>query len=319
MGRSRVTRFLPSNHQESGGGGGCSGSASLDDVEFEFLGDGGDSLAAAASRDERWDSNEMELDEDDDDDVDKKGFEHNKSFWDDQHQLLQATLCRSSSVESRIRNATKEALKEIQSLEPPCGCEDHHKAANVFSICKKCSLRRLSSRLHSYGFNTAICKTKWRTSPPDIPSGEHNFMDVVDSTSSRKGEPIRVIVELNFRPEFEMAKASQEYNRLVRQLPEVFVGKVERLRTLIKIMCMAAKRCMKENKMHMGPWRKQRYMQSKWLGPCERNTSTASFSMFYSDNERMMPKTKVKPMASMLTIDLLEKLPNLHCTMVEVS
>ena len=137
-------------------------------------------------------------------------------------------------------------------------------------------------------------------------------MDVTDSTSSKKGD-IRVVIEVNFRAEFEMARASDDYNRLVRRLPEVFVGKVERLSNIIKVLCMAAKRCMKENKMHMGPWRKHRYMQAKWLGPCDRNTSTNSLSMGYSER---MPKPK--PKASMLTVDLLEKLPNMHCTAVEV-
>ena len=48
-------------------------------------------------------------------------------------------------------------------------------------------------------------------------------MDVIDST--KKGK-VRVIVELNFRGEFEMARGSEDYNRLVRRLPEVFVAKV---------------------------------------------------------------------------------------------
>ena len=90
----------------------------------------------------------------------------------------------------------------------------------------------------------------------------------------------------------------------------MFVGKVERLSNLIKILCMGAKRCMKEKKMHMGPWRKHRYMQAKWLGPCERNTSTTSLSVRYN-SERILPR----PKASMLTVDLLEKPSQyaLHC------
>jgi len=145
-------------------------------------------------------------------------------------------------------------------------------------------------------------------------AGEHSFLDVVENT--KRGE-MRVIVELNFRGEFEIARGSEEYNRLVGKLPEVFVGKVERLSNLIKVLCVAGKRCMKEKKMHMGPWRKHRYMQAKWLGPCDRNTSTTSLSMGYSQRIPIsMPKPKQK--ASLLTVDLLDKLPNMHCTAVEV-
>ena len=128
--------------------------------------------------------------------------------------------------------------------------------------------------------------------------------------NSRKGD-VRVIIELNFRAEFEMARASEEYNRLVQRLPEVFVGKVERLNKVIIPLCLAAKKCMKEKKMHMGPWRKHRYIQAKWLKSCEWNASTKSLSVGYSGKLS-------KPRASMLTVDLLEKLSNVRCTAVEV-
>lgn len=143
-------------------------------------------------------------------------------------------------------------------------------------------------------------------------TGEHTCLDVIDKSDTKKGE-IRVVIELNFRAEFEMARASEEYNKLINKLPEVFVGKAERLRTLIKILCSAAKKCMKENKMHMGPWRKQKYMQAKWFGNCERTISTPLFTEGFSDYRQQKPK------ASMLTFDLLENLPSLqHFTTVEV-
>ena len=104
--------------------------------------------------------------------------------------------------------------------------------------------------------------------------GEHTFLDVLEPSPSKKSE-VRVIIELNFRGEFEVARASEEYKQLTKKLPEVLVGKVERLQNLIKILCSAAKKCMKENKMHMGPWRKHRYMQAKWLNAaCERVAET---------------------------------------------
>ncbi|KAF9601700.1 hypothetical protein IFM89_022120 [Coptis chinensis] len=53
--------------------------------------------------------------------------------------------------------------------------------------------------------------------------GEHAYIDVVDK-NTKKGE-VRVVIELNFRAEFEMARASKEYNQLVDMLPEVFCWK----------------------------------------------------------------------------------------------
>lgn len=121
-----------------------------------------------------------------------------------------------------------------------------------------------------------------------------------------------MVIELNFRAEFEMARASEEYNKLIRRLPEVFVGKSERLWSLIKILCAAAKRCTKEKKIHLAPWRKQKYMQSKWMGRREKAAVTpAPLPVNFSDRP-------AKAKASMLTFDLLDNLPGLHCTAVEV-
>ncbi|XVE88058.1 hypothetical protein DITRI_Ditri19aG0038100 [Diplodiscus trichospermus] len=285
--------------------------SSLSDMEFGFLEDGDQGIPESCKNDEFRSNNEMvdggnlgDDEEEEEKENNGSGVENDKSFWESQHQVLQATLCRSSSLESRIRNATKETLKDIQRAGTVCAC-----ARSIAESCRNCLMREISSRLQNAGFNSAICRSKWRSSP-DIPSGEHSFLDVIEN--SRKGDAVRVIIELNFRAEFEMARASDEYNRLVQRLPEVFVGKVERLNNVIKILCLAAKKCMKEKKMHMGPWRKHRYMQAKWLKSCERNTSTQSFLMgSYSGR---LPK----PRASMLTVDLLENLSNVRRTAVEV-
>ncbi|KAL5150490.1 hypothetical protein HKD37_13G037126 [Glycine soja] len=324
MVRGGVTRFLP--RRESLG---CEKlQLGVGDVEFEFLDDGEMMMSLVksdeSSGDEFRQSNEMELDDDDDDGerVDGGSVEENRSFWDNQHQLLQNYLYRSTSIESRIRNATKEAVQEIQNAEIVCSCSRQI----ISRSCRNCFIIEVSRRLQNSGYNSAICKTKWRSSPSNIPSGEHTFLDVIDSTS--KKQEVRVIIELNFRAEFEMARASEEYNGLVSKLPEVYVGKIERLSNIIKVLCMGAKKCMKENKMHMGPWRKHKYMQAKWLGSCKRNTSTTTSSLnsMMGYSEVVMPKPK--PRASLLTVDLMLennnfktemlKLPNMHCTAVEV-
>ncbi|KAL1327159.1 hypothetical protein HN51_037247 [Arachis hypogaea] len=279
------------------------------DVEFEFLGDIS-LLDNNGHHDDdlchRHNNDPMQFDDDDEEEEDGDSNNNNGdanesiTFWQNQYQLLQANIQRTSSLESRIRNEAKEAVEELRrSPEMVCSCSGSGRQVDA-SSCRNCLMRQVSRRLQGAGFDSAICKTKWRTSP-NLPAGEHTFVDVIDNTSSKRGDIIRVIIEVNFRAEFEMAKTCEEYNRLVQRLPEVFVGKVERLNNIIKVLCMGAKRCMKENKMHMGPWRKQRYMSAKWLGPCDRNTSTTPLSMGHSQSKRM-PKPKAK--ASMLTVDL---------------
>lgn len=315
---ARVTRYLPAGFRRELSRQKLQQYAdtNLGDVEFDFLDDCDVGLGSSSSSDEFHHDNHMELDIEDDEDKSservKEGCnnEENRNFWDNQLQLLQTNLYRTSSVEISIRNATKEAIEEIDRSKLECSCSRQSGAARS---CPNCFMRQVSNQLQNAGFNSAICNTKW-TSSHNLPSGEHTFLDVIHNTSKEKGD-IRVIIELNFRAQFEMGKASEDYNRLVRKLPEVYVGKAERLSNIIKIMCMAAKRCLKENKMHMGPWRKHKYMQAKWLGPFKRNTSTNSLSLGYSE-KNINPKQK--PKASMLTVDLLEKFPDMHCTAIEV-
>ncbi|KAE8727383.1 protein WUSCHEL-like [Hibiscus syriacus] len=235
------------------------------------------------------------------DDEDEAQIEQRRVFWETQEQLLQATLFRTTTIELRIRRATKEALRDLHTVGVQCACR-----RPVVGDCRKCMQRELSDRLQSLGFNCYICKSKWKSSP-EIPPGEHTYLEVLDQSDPKKGD-VRVVIELNFRAEFEMARANDDYNKLIAMLSELFVGKTERLKAVIKILCVAAKTCMKEKKMHLAPWRKHKYMQAKWLGTYERTTPAPL----------PVGSRPQKPKASLLTFDLRQNLPAMHYTAVEV-
>ncbi|EXB44650.1 hypothetical protein L484_010341 [Morus notabilis] len=276
---------------------------SLDDMVFEYLEYGEES-----SPESRFISGDDCYDDDGEEERSSFDVEESKAFWDEQKKLLQGLLYRTNSIESKIRQATKEVLKDAKNSQ--CGCA-RFAAAVAGGGCWSCLRREVCNRLINLGYDCAICKSKWRSSS-SIPSGEHSYLEVVDRSSAKRGET-RVVIELNFRAEFEMSRASEEYNLLIGQLPEVFVGKAERLRGMIKILCSAAKKCMKEKNMHLGPWRKHKYMQAKWLGRCDRSAAAP----LPVGNSGRTAKSK----ASMLTFDLLEAMPipGLRRTAVEVS
>ncbi|KAL2927711.1 hypothetical protein RDABS01_037340 [Bienertia sinuspersici] len=194
----------------------------------------------------------------------------------------------------RIRNLTKEALNELQEQGNYCKCGK----VIAGNDCRSCLMKEVSSRLRNAGYNSAICRTKWRS--------EHKFIDVVDNSKPKKGQ-IRVIIELSFRADFEMAKASDNYNQLVNRLPEVFVGKAERLKTLIKIMCVAAKTCMKDKKMHIGPWRKQKYMQAKWFSTNYERIEETNTSNNRGNSNLISKPTKATSMLTMALMDMHRK------------
>lgn len=268
------------------------GTANFSDIVFGFMEESSESTVG----------NLCDCEEDDNEDV-----EENKAFWEAQEKLLQATIGRTSSFESKLRQAVKYSLEEIKLAGSKCSCR-----TPVAGGCRTCMRKEISVRLQNVGYNCVICKSKWKSSS-EIPAGNHTYLEVVEK--SKKGDVIRVVIELNFRAEFEMARANEEYNRLVNRLPEVFVGKTERLKAVIKIMCAAAKKCMKEKKMHIAPWRKHKYMQAKWLGGYHRSTAETTplimmpvVSYAYADRQ---PKPKAA--ASMLTFDLMENFGGLHC------
>ncbi|KAJ4890922.1 hypothetical protein Rs2_30670 [Raphanus sativus] len=263
------------------------GMASSDDVLFGFLDEGNQSP-------EDFNLNGG-LDIENVDDNSNCNSEENKVFWQEQEQLLQGTLYRTSSIETKIRQATKEALKQVTSKGLHCVCQ-----RPVAGGCRSCLRGEISRHLRDVaGYDCVIFKSKWRSSQ-DIPAGEHEYIEIVDRSDSKKGE-MRVVVELSFRAEFEIAKGGEEYKRLISRLPEVYVGKTDRLRSLIKILCIAGKKCLGDNKMHMGPWRKHKYMQAKWLGTCERSNSLEAAVSETTEPDNWVPRAK--PRVSMLNYD----------------
>lgn len=245
------------------------GDMSLSNMVLSFLEEG---------ETERWPEN-------DDEEEDGEGSAESKAFWRAQHSQLHEALGKTSAAESRIRAVTEEAVEK----RAVCSCARRAAAGD----CRSCMLRHAVERLRDAGYNGAICRSKWARSL-DIPSGEHSYVDVVLQT--RSGKAVRVVVEPSFRAEFEVARAGAGYRALVAALPEAYVGRADRLRGVVKAMCAAAKQCMKENKMHLGPWRKHKYMQSKWLGTSSEREAPLLDAV-------PSPEKQPKLRASMLSFD----------------
>lgn len=102
--------------------------------------------------------------------------------------------------------------------------------------------------------------------------GTHEYVELMAVTSGRKKQ-VPFLIELEFRDQFEMAKACDEYRKLVSQLPEFYIGKPEYLSAIVRVLCNAAKRSMKEKKIYMGPWRKRSFMEMKWSKSFEKSKS----------------------------------------------
>ncbi|GMI66357.1 hypothetical protein like AT3G07350 [Hibiscus trionum] len=140
---------------------------------------------------------------------------------------------------------------------------------SFFRMDKAIFRRKVMAYLRQVGHNAAICITKWSSSG-GLTAGSYEFIEVVQSVSPFRQN--RYFVDLDFASEFEIARPTSDYSRLLQYLPRVFIGKTEELKKIVKVMTDSAKRSLKSKQLSLPPWRKNRYMQNKWFSPYRRTT-----------------------------------------------
>lgn len=85
----------------------------------------------------------------------------------------------------------------------------------------------------------------------------------------------RYIIEFNLAAQFEIARSTTRFSSLLGLFPPVFVGRPAELKKIVRVMCRTMKQSMKSTDMAMPPWRRNSYMQCKWLGSYRRTTNNA--------------------------------------------
>ncbi|GFQ00120.1 hypothetical protein PHJA_002156000 [Phtheirospermum japonicum] len=102
--------------------------------------------------------------------------------------------------------------------------------------------------LRNCGYDAAICKTKWE-SCGGLSAGDYEFIDVLQPADS----PARYFVDLDFAAEFEIARPTDCYERLMHHLPAIFVGTSDDLKQILKVASDAARRSLKSGGLHLPP------------------------------------------------------------------
>ncbi|TMW85728.1 hypothetical protein EJD97_022642 [Solanum chilense] len=153
---------------------------------------------------------------------------------------------------------------------------------SCFKSNKSMLLRNVMAYLRNFGYNAAVCKTKWEKSG-GLAAGNYEFIDITKSDSTT-----RYFVDLDFKAEFEIARPTIQYERLLQSLPNIFVGKSEELKQILRAMSDAARRSLKSRGLTFPPWRKHRFMQNKWFSSYRRTTNiipTASSPAWFSPSK----------------------------------
>ncbi|KAI3895330.1 hypothetical protein MKX03_035831 [Papaver bracteatum] len=185
----------------------------------------------------------------DDDDLDE--FMDDSETKDMLKDLLLGFQDGDSQVQRKIRDETELAVKDIGMSSSGDGFK-----------------RRLMTRLRQRGFDAGLCKSRWEKTGL-FPAGTFEYVDVIVSGN-------RYIVEVHLVGEFTIARPTNRYITLLEVFPQIFVGKSDKLKQIVRIMCEASKQSLKKNDMHIPPWRRNGYMQAKWLSMYKRTINSVA-------------------------------------------
>ncbi|KFK42117.1 hypothetical protein AALP_AA2G213000 [Arabis alpina] len=165
---------------------------------------------------------------------------------------------------------------------------------------KKDVMKKIVSKLKSDGYNAFISKTSWDSSFDQLEgcrvfrcTRKYEYIDVMSTTDDAR-KVKRVIIDLDFKSQFELVNQTKDYKDITEMLPKVLVVSEERLKRVVSLVCGEMKKSMKEEGMCRPPWRTTRYMQAKWLlgnrsrrGFCTKRESWPVFDVDDGEVETM--------------------------------
>lgn len=149
--------------------------------------------------------------------------------------------------------------------------------------------------LRRAGFNAGICKSRW-DHLGGFPGGDYEYIDVV--FEGQPGRCERIIIDVDFKAQFEIARPTAHYDSLVQALPSIFVGRADQLQWIINVMSEAVKSSLKKRGMHLPPWRKPEYMRAKWFSSPKRTTNDISDKSTDRSSERSSEVSDVSLVAN---------------------
>ncbi|CAH9059038.1 unnamed protein product [Cuscuta europaea] len=146
--------------------------------------------------------------------------------------------------------------------------------------------RRLMARLRVQGWDAGLCKTRWEKKEGCPNKGDYEYIDV-----NMNGE--RHIIEVDLRRELEIVRPTAGYSSLLEVLPDVYAGKTDELKKIVRIMSNEIKRSMRKMGIHVPPWRRHSYMQAKWFSSYKRTTNGISAADHIKDSSSSTSSRRV--------------------------
>lgn len=179
--------------------------------------------------------------------------------------ILQEVLGSVTATETQVTEDVLEFMKE-----------------NFMVADKTSSMKEwLVMRLKLDGYDASLCHTSWVTTM-DCPAGEYEYIGITTNRDMNgDGSKTRLIVDIDFKSQFEVARPTTAYKKLLGSVPSVYVGDIDKLNKVMTPLCSAAKQSFRENGIHMPPWRTITFMQAKYkisVSSSDNNTESAATS-----------------------------------------
>ncbi|GJN10092.1 hypothetical protein PR202_ga28155 [Eleusine coracana subsp. coracana] len=210
-------------------------------------------------------------DDDDEDDFDFLPSSSPSACSSSAAELIKGLVQCASAVERAL-------LADATRIADRCGVKQ--------AVCgrkrTKAEVRRaVADGLRSLGYDAAVCRSRWDNNNKGPPA-EHEYIDALlplplpaDSTTAT--QQVRLVVEVDFRAEFEVARPTKPYRAALQALPPLFVGTPDRVGRVVAVVAEAARQSLRKRGLHFPPWRKAEYMRAKWLAPHARLSGELRF------------------------------------------
>lgn len=183
------------------------------------------------------------------------------------NETLQGLASSISSPERDLLCSVYQVLMNVNETDLVC--------QSSRASCNGSCIRHLVVKsLKCSGYNASLCKIEWNNSGR-VPGGQYEYIDII--MPDRNPDPAdRIIIDTDFRTQFEIARPVPQYQATLKLLPAIFIGKAAKLEQLLQIVSKAAKCSLNQNSMPLPPWRTLEYMKAKWFSAYERCSTTGS-------------------------------------------
>ncbi|CAI5504953.1 unnamed protein product [Closterium sp. Naga37s-1] len=103
------------------------------------------------------------------------------------------------------------------------------------------------------------------------------FADVIAALKTAKKEASSSNAaggsDIEFRAQFQIARPTFAFDAVVHSAPIIFVGRLNRLLKITEVLADATRQSLREQGLHLPPWRRAEYLRTKWAGPYRRTTN----------------------------------------------